>query len=190
MLAILVLQVLFHSSAICLQFWKQTLASAIHFVWLYQLGVKTASFHFRIVAIWNIKNFNLGHPVLIHLVKKAHLDMGTLIYNLEKFIFSCWIIAPMGKMKTKGLAQEEKHTGQNLKQKSASILHSQWTSWLKMKYLSKMGFCVNPNVHVKKHVGFLPMEYEKCCKRITFLLFLYYSSDEYCVRTGKFKLLC
>ena len=67
-------------------------------------------------------NFDLGHPVILYSEKKSHLDTGALIYNLEKFIFSCWIIAPMGKMKTKGLAQEEMNTGQSLIQKSASIL--------------------------------------------------------------------
>ena len=96
----------------------------------------------------------------------------------------------MGKMKTKGLAQGEKNTGQNLIQKIRINFVLTMNILIENEIFIKNGICVNPNVHVKKHVGFLPMEYEKCCKRITFLLFLYYSSDEYCVRTGKFKLLC
>ena len=93
----------FHFSADSLQFQNSKSLLAL------------STYSFRVIAI---SKFGLGSPcTTTYIWRKSPTYTRVLIYNLEKFIFSCWIIAPMGKMKTKGLAQEEKNTGQNLKQK-------------------------------------------------------------------------
>jgi len=96
----------------------------------------------------------------------------------------------MGKMKTKGLAQEEKNTGQNLIQKIRINFLLTMNILIENEIFIKNGIMRKPKCSCKKTCRISPSPNEKCCKRITFLLFLYYSSDEYCVRTGKFKLLC